>query len=51
MARLIVKSPYVKCGGGRTADGYLKYVATRERVEILPDNRPPTQKHSMHLRL
>jgi len=44
MARLIVKSPYIKCSGGRTAGGYLKYIATRERVEIIPDDRPPTQK-------
>ena len=34
MARLIVKSPYIKCGGGKSAGGYLKYIATRERVEI-----------------
>ena len=40
MARLIVKSPYIKGGGG----GYLRYIATRERVEILPDGRPPTRK-------
>ena len=40
MAGLIVKSPYIKGGGG----GYLRYIATRERVEILPDDRPPTRK-------
>mgnify|MGYP004624342731 CR=1 FL=1 len=44
MARLIVKSPYIKCGGGKSARGYLKYIATRERVEIIPDDRPPTRK-------
>ena len=44
MARLIVKSPYIKCGGGKSAGGYLKYIATRERVEIIPDDRPPTRK-------
>ena len=44
MARLIVKSPYIKCGAGQSAGGYLKYIATRERVEIIPDNRPPTNK-------
>ena len=44
MARLIVKSPYIKCGGGKSAGGYLKYIATRERVEIIPDARPPTRK-------
>ena len=44
MARLIVKSPYIKCGGEKSAGGYLKYIATRERVEIIPDDRPPTRK-------
>ena len=44
MARLIVKSPYIKCGSGKSAGGYLKYIATRERVEIIPDDRPPTRK-------
>ena len=44
MTRLIVKSPYIKCGGGKSAGGYLKYIATRERVEIIPDDRPPTRK-------
>ena len=45
MARLIVKSPYFKGGsGGKNAAGYLRYIATRERVELLPDDRPPTHK-------
>ena len=44
MARLIVKSPYIKCGGGQSAGSYMKYIATRERVEIIPDNRPPIRK-------
>ena len=44
MARLIVKSPYIKCGGEQSAGGYLEYIATRERVEIIPDERPPTRK-------
>ena len=44
MAGLIIKSPYIKGGGGRSAGGYLRYIATRERVEILPDGRPPTRK-------
>ena len=44
MARLIVKSPYIKCGGDQNASGYLNYIATRERVEIVPDDRPPTRK-------
>ena len=46
MARLIVKSPYIKCGSGKSAGGYLKYIATRERVEIIPDDRPPTNKQT-----
>ena len=44
MARLIVKSPYIQCGGSQGADGYMRYIATRERVEIIPDDRPPTRK-------
>ena len=44
MAGLIVKSPYLKCGGGSSVSGYLRYIGTRERVEILPDGRPPTRK-------
>lgn len=42
MARLILKSPYIKSTGG--ASGYLRYIATRERVEFIPDDRPPTRK-------
>ena len=44
MARLILKSPYLKCGGNHSVSGYLRYIGTRERVELLPDNRPPTRK-------
>ncbi len=44
MARLIVKSPYLKCGGSNSVSGYLRYIGTRERVELLPDDRPPTRK-------
>ena len=44
MARLIVKSPYLKCGGSNSVSGYLRYIGTRERVELLPGNRPPTRK-------
>ena len=44
MARLIVKSPYIKCGGGRSAGGYMRYIATRERVELIQDDRSPTRK-------
>ena len=42
MARLILKSPYIKSTG--RASGYLRYIATRERVELIPDDRPPTRK-------
>jgi hypothetical protein len=34
MARLIVKSPYIKGGGG--AGGYVKYIGTRDGVELMP---------------
>lgn len=44
MARLIIKSPYIKCGGGNSAGGYMRYIATRERVELIQDDRPPTRK-------
>ena len=44
MARLIVKSPYIKCGGGNSAGSYMRYIATRERVELIQDDRPPTRK-------
>ena len=44
MARLIVKSPYIKCGGGNSAGGYMRYIAARERVELIQDDRPPTRK-------
>ena len=46
MARLIVKSPYFKGGGAKPAGGYLRYIATRERVEILPDDRLPTKRQT-----
>ena len=36
MARLIVKSPYIKGGAGGGPGGYLKYIGTREGVELLP---------------
>ena len=37
MARLIVKSPYIKgSSGGGGAGGYLKYIGTRDGVELLP---------------
>ena len=42
MARLILKSPYIK--GGARAVHYAKYIGTRERVELVPDGRPATKK-------
>ena len=52
MARLIVKSPYIKCGGDGSsgAGGYLKYIATRERVQIIADDRPPTRRQEQLIR-
>ena len=44
MARLILKSPYLKCDGNHSVSGYLRYIGTQERVELLPDDRPPTRK-------
>ncbi len=41
MAGLILKSPYIKAGG---AGKYMRYIATRENVERLPDSQPPTKK-------
>ena len=37
MARLILKSPYLKPGGKKTPGGYLRYIATREGVEMVED--------------
>ena len=42
MARLILKSPYIK--GGARAVNYAKYIGTRERVKLVPDGRPVTKK-------
>ncbi|MBD5083873.1 MAG: sel1 repeat family protein [Clostridiales bacterium] len=42
MARLILKSPYIK--GGARAVNYAKYIGTRERVELVHDGRPATKK-------
>ena len=47
MAKLIVKSPYIKCtgsGDAAGAGGYLHYIGTREHVQKLTDDRPPTRK-------
>ena len=37
MARLILKSPYLRPGGKKSPGGYLKYIATREGVEMAED--------------
>ena len=37
MARLILKSPYLKSGGKKSPGGYLRYIATREGVEMAKD--------------
>lgn len=37
MARLILKSPYLKPGSKKQPGGYLKYIATREGVEMTED--------------
>ena len=51
MAGLIVKSPYIKCGGsGGGAGRYARYIGTRERVELLPDDRPPTRRQEQLVR-
>ena len=51
MARLIVKSPYIKCGEGSAgAQGYLKYIGTRKHVELVPDGHPPTQRQEQLIR-
>ena len=49
MARLIVKSPYIKCDGRGGAEGYLHYIGTREHVEKLSDDRPPTRKQTQFI--
>ena len=50
MARLILKSPYLKCDGAHSVSGYLRYIGTRERVELIPDDRSPTRKQEQLVR-
>ena len=38
------EKPYIK--GGKDAGGHAKYIATRERVELVPDGRLATQKQA-----
>lgn len=48
MSRLIVKSPYIDCGKStKKAGGFMKYIATRDGVQMLPDDRPATKKQEM----
>jgi TPR repeat protein len=52
MAKLIVKSPYIKCtgsGNAAGADGYLRYIGMREHVQKLTDDRPPTRKQEQFI--
>ena len=50
MARLILKSPYLQCDRNHPVSGYLQYIGTQERVELLPDDRPPTRKQEQLVR-
>ncbi len=44
MPGLILKSPYIKCGGKGGGGGYLRYIGTRDGVELVPDDRPATKR-------
>ena len=44
-----MKSAYLKCGEDHSVSGYLHYIGTRERVELLPDDRPPTRKQEQFI--
>ena len=48
MARLIVKSPYIS-GKKSRPDGYMKYIATRDRVELLPETTSATGQHLRYI--
>jgi|GEM_PF-3984745 len=50
MAKLILKSPYHKCGGSGTVSGYMRYIATRENVQIIADDRPATKRQEHLIR-
>lgn len=55
MARIIMKSPYLKPGtvGGKHAGNYVKYIATREGVELAEDtlkHLPATVKQEQLIR-
>lgn len=40
MPKLILKSPYIKCGGAGGGGGYLRYIGTRDGVELVPEWAP-----------
>ena len=48
MAGLIVKSPYIS-GKKSRPDGYMKYIATRDRVELLPETPSATGQHLRYI--
>ena len=52
MPKLILKSPYLKCGGGgkSSVSGYLRYIGTRDGVELVPDDRPATKRQEQLIR-
>ncbi len=53
MPKLILKSPYLKCGGGGgkgPASGYLRYIGTRDGVELVSDDRPATKRQERLIR-
>ncbi len=50
MPKLILKSPYIKCGGAGGGGGYLRYIGTRDGVELVPDDRPATKRQEQLIR-
>lgn len=48
MAGLIVKSPYIS-GKKSRPDGYMKYIAIRDRVELLPETRSAIGQHLRYI--
>ena len=46
MAKLILRSPYIKCGGAANVSGYMSYIATREHVQRIADDRPERESRS-----
>ena len=52
MPKLILKSLYLKCGGsgGGSVSGYLRYIGTRDGVELVPDGRPATKRQEQLIR-